>query len=607
MKALPSISADKLIEGLEVFESENMVTRDPIDQMPRTESAYWRLTGADCSTVALRKPEAACSLTVLDGVGLSMVTEMVASAGIRVTNEAPFRLVIARDMLDSRLGGISKECLQNRTDWMLVRPFGRYHWIGPLFIPGKTPCWECLAWWLKVNGWSASTVIAEGAVQAKATLNLAAAHAAKWVLAGCGLPLAGRLHEFDPESLTFTQHRLLPSPNCPHCVAIATQQVDLTSTLSPIIGVTAEIQLMREWPGLVVYAGKTSQIVGASRSGRTYYCRPQETIGVAASSTDAKIVCLAEGVERYSVRYRERHDMLREAYKNLGERALHSVDITLETNDEENCAEEIIDWIPAESLLFSHMRFVPANLVYLSFDEESEVDTNGCAAGDTLRAATLSALLELIERDAVAIWWYSRACRPSIDLASFCSARIQAVLSAADSCNLHVDVLDLTTDFEIPVFVAVASGERSGIALGMAAHVDPERCAWRALTEMSAGMTTTSCTGDRQRWLERAYIEDLDHLRPTDVTRRFYALPELDTDNLLDNVLGKFRSLGLDALRVELTRPELRIPVVRMFAPGLRPLQRRLAPGRLYDVPVKLGWLSRRLTPEQMNPMSFLS
>jgi oxazoline/thiazoline synthase len=44
--------------------------------------------------------------------------------------------------------------------------------------------------------------------------------------------------------------------------------------------------------------------------------------------------------------------------------------------------------------------------------------------------------------------------------------------------------------------------------------------------------------------------------------------------------------------------------VARVVVPGLRHFWRRLAPGRLYDVPVSLGWLDRPRAETELNPIS---
>jgi ribosomal protein S12 methylthiotransferase accessory factor len=41
--------------------------------------------------------------------------------------------------------------------------------------------------------------------------------------------------------------------------------------------------------------------------------------------------------------------------------------------------------------------------------------------------------------------------------------------------------------------------------------------------------------------------------------------------------------------------------VVKVIVPGLRHFWPRFGPGRLYEVPARLGWLTQPLTEQQMN------
>ena len=50
------------------------------------------------------------------------------------------------------------------------------------------------------------------------------------------------------------------------------------------------------------------------------------------------------------------------------------------------------------------------------------------------------------------------------------------------------------------------------------------------------------------------------------------------------------------------TRPDVGFPTVKVIAPGLRHFWARYAPGRLYDVPVRLGWLDRPTAEDELNP-----
>jgi oxazoline/thiazoline synthase len=63
------------------------------------------------------------------------------------------------------------------------------------------------------------------------------------------------------------------------------------------------------------------------------------------------------------------------------------------------------------------------------------------------------------------------------------------------------------------------------------------------------------------------------------------------------------RRLGMDFLVLDQTRPDVDVPVVRVIVPGLRHIHRRFAPGRLYDVPVKLGLRKRPVREADLNPL----
>ena len=67
----------------------------------------------------------------------------------------------------------------------------------------------------------------------------------------------------------------------------------------------------------------------------------------------------------------------------------------------------------------------------------------------------------------------------------------------------------------------------------------------------------------------------------------------LDTREQVMACVNIVKRAGLDFLVLDQTRPDIEVPVVRVIVPGLRHFYRRFAPGRLYDVPVKLGWLDR--------------
>ena len=60
----------------------------------------------------------------------------------------------------------------------------------------------------------------------------------------------------------------------------------------------------------------------------------------------------------------------------------------------------------------------------------------------------------------------------------------------------------------------------------------------------------------------------------------------------------------METLVLDQTRPDIGLSVVRVVVPGLRHFWRRLAPGRLYDVPQELGWLDTPAPEDALNPVS---
>lgn len=134
-------------------------------------------------------------------------------------------------------------------------------------------------------------------------------------------------------------------------------------------------------------------------------------------------------------------------------------------------------------------------------------DSNGNAAGSSLEDAVLQGMLELVERDAAAMWWYNRTSQPPVDLAG--EEWIDSFRSVHAGLGREVWALDLTSDLGVPVAVALSrqtSGEREDVMMGFGAHLDPALALRRALTEVNQMMPSVLAGGwgddpDLQHWL----------------------------------------------------------------------------------------------------------
>ncbi|MGH2585968.1 MAG: YcaO-like family protein, partial [Dehalococcoidia bacterium] len=76
-----------------------------------------------------------------------------------------------------------------------------------------------------------------------------------------------------------------------------------------------------------------------------------------------------------------------------------------------------------------------------------------------------------------------------------------------------------------------------------------------------------------------------------------------DGEALASCIVARLHAHGREVLALDQTRPDVQVPVVRVIVPGLRHFWARFAPGRLYDVPVQLGWLRQPLREEELNPI----
>ena len=107
-------------------------------------------------------------------------------------------------------------------------------------------------------------------------------------------------------------------------------------------------------------------------------------------------------------------------------------------------------------------------------------------------------------------------------------------------------------------------------------------------------------------WWRSARLEEHPYLAPGDgPARSLGELPDLSSPDLLAELTtctDRIAAAGIPLYLLDQTRPDVGLPVAKAVAPGLRHMWSRLGPGRLYDVPVALGWLDRPTPEADLNP-----
>jgi ribosomal protein S12 methylthiotransferase accessory factor YcaO len=176
-------------------------------------------------------------------------------------------------------------------------------------------------------------------------------------------------------------------------------------------------------------------------------------------------------------------------------------------------------------------------------------------------------------------------------------------------------VLDVTSDLGIPTYVAMTHWMDEGkenIEFGSGAHFDTRVALLRALTELNQFLSIGLMGGGKSD------KSSLDGMTPLRLANYPYLVPNGDSSaqpglgaefgrlNTREQVLACVdiaKRAGHDFLVLDYTRPDIEVPVVRVTVPGLRHFYRRFAPGRLYDVPVQLGWLDKPVPESELNPV----
>ncbi len=369
--------------------------------------------------------------------------------------------------------------------------------------------------------------------------------------------------------------------------------------------------------------------------------------GKGKTDAQARTSALCEALERYSGTFRQEEECVVASFEELGDEAVDPRTVMLYS--ERQFAERDawnakrarfqvvpqpfdetarMSWSPVWSWTQERRRLIPTALAYYNVNEGPDVfycwgDSNGAAAGGNLEDAMLQGALEVIERDGVAVWWMNMLSRPGVDLDSFKDPYIDELRAYYKTQNREMWVLDLTNDLGIPCMAAVnrrTSGPTEDIIMGFGAHLDPRIALSRCLTEMNQFMPAVLNVGDDATthygyddpdsvsWWRTATLENQPYLAPSKEPIRTPADYDFKTEGTVsDNVryvFGRFEDLGHEVLVLDQSRPDIGLPVAKVIVPGLRHFWARHAPGRLYDVPVRMGWRKKPLTEDDLNPVA---
>ena len=256
-----------------------------------------------------------------------------------------------------------------------------------------------------------------------------------------------------------------------------------------------------------------------------------------------------------------------------------------------------VAWTELRSLTHDGPRYLPAAFCYYNAPMEEghdfcRPDSNGNAAGDSLDEAILAGIFEVVERDAAAIWWYNQALRPGVEIESFPTPYFSDLLADYARLDRRLWALDITSDFGIPVFVAISqslTGNDEPVA-GFGAHFDAHIALTRACTEVNqaiaaieSGATVRIAIG---QWPSRDFLHPDPAIQPR-AFPNYSAQGTGDIDRDLRLCIDRAHGMGIEILVLDQTRADVGLPVAKVVMPGMRHFWARFAPGRLYNAPLQ--------------------
>lgn len=259
-------------------------------------------------------------------------------------------------------------------------------------------------------------------------------------------------------------------------------------------------------PVFAIWTGLLGDPSEALRSQRTWNHRAEagnfDGAGGAIDADRARHIAIVETMERYSSCSWTEEELVWDTPAGLGEAAigperwpacsateLADPDCGLIASD----PRVPLRWVRGWSLTRGREVFVPAVLTYLNFPVRTPSEqfvnpiSTGTAAHSDLREAVLGGLLEVIERDSIALTWLQRLRLPAVAVdPSTLGEEVAEYHRVGTSTELETHLFDATTDYGVPTLYAVQTSQ-----------VDPEL----------AQVVAATCDIDPQRALAKIYRE----------------------------------------------------------------------------------------------------
>ena len=312
--------------------------------------------------------------------------------------------------------------------------------------------------------------------------------------------------------------------------------------------------------------------------------------GKGATKPQAKASAMMEAFERYSAELNDeyRQNFVSGVFEGSSEEYINPNSLIL-PNLLFDPKTSKMEWVKSTNLKDDGIVLVPANAIYHPYTPDNTVkifqsNTNGLASGNKIEEAVFHGMMEVVERDAWSIFESKRQQKPEISCENTDNEIIISILAMFKKAGINVKLVDLTADIKITTVAAVSDDtilkDPALLTLGVGTHLDPQIAVIRALTEV-AQSRATQIHGTREDTVRAVFMRKAGYKRMKRINSHWFGESETSIElNEFKNASGKsfkedienskklLSDCGFeDILYVDLTRPEIEIPVVRVLIP----------------------------------------
>ena len=343
--------------------------------------------------------------------------------------------------------------------------------------------------------------------------------------------------------------------------------------------------------------------------------RPLGTTGLAGACADeddsvAGLKAIAEAAERYAMSVVLPDEVTIATANELGKDAI-DWHLFPRCRDSEYDAfpllvpfdpDKKMRWVPGISLGTGRRLYVPVALTHIcSPVRRAESFTlpisTGVAVHTDIYEALTRAVLEVVERDAIALTWYLGRRLPRLDLSGVNFGRHAPRFRAFNRSQVETLLFDATTDLEVPVvycLMVARTHPSAAVVVTAASELDPVEACAKAMREGVSTRLAVLSAADRPQSAEEcyklehgaAYMGDVKRLEHFEFLLQSQATVHLKdlapptgeaagARERLDWLVSRLADQHIEAVAVELTTDELAavgLRAVRVVIPELMPL-----------------------------------